>query len=143
MPFEGMLVHAGILKHQRKKIFEQLGTKEIQLTYKGKHAFEIEDVRFEEAMTSKNAAKQIRASSNIGVKRSPFDIEHLLADFIRDRNKFKHDIVFAAKRTYEVEGKPHIFMMTMDKSNPDLELVPDDHAWAARTSVFPKCHKIV
>lgn len=150
IPFERMLVNAGILEYQRKKIIEQLGSKDLEFEYKTRQSFGIENVRFEERMHSRAAAKFIRETSTDEVKWNPFDIEHVLAYFIRNRKIFEEGYVFATHRTFNVNAgtkknifmTPHVFMMGIDKGLPDLELVRDNHDWAARTSSFPKYCKL-
>lgn len=150
MPFEGMLVNAGVPKYQRNKIFEQLGSKDLEFKYKTKQSFGIENVRFEDPMHSRAAAKFIRATSTDEVKWKPFDIEHVLEYFHKNPRRFEKGFVFATYRTFNVNTgdkkniimTPHIFMMGIDKGRPDLELVEDNHEWAAVTSSFPKYCKL-
>ena len=142
MPFEGMLVQAGVPKHQRVKIIAQLGSKDLEFEYKTKRLFEFDDVHYKEPILSRIASRLIRATSTGETEWKPFDIEHLLAYFMKSPAKFKSDFVFASKRVYRVDGVPHIFMMGTDKGHADLELVKDDHPWAANTSNFPKYHRL-
>jgi hypothetical protein len=146
MPFEGMLINAGVPKHQRNKIFEQLGSRDLEFRYKTRQSFCVENVLFEEPMCSLDAAKFIRATSTRDVKWNPFDIEHVLEYFPKNPRRFEKGFVFPTYRTFPVNVGteenmimvPHIFMMSLDKGRPDLELVKDNHKWAARTSSFPK-----
>ncbi|MBC7766822.1 hypothetical protein H7Y21_02410 [Arenimonas sp.] len=142
MPFKGMLVQAGVPKHQRAKIFAQLESEELFFEFKTRRSFEIEDVNFNEPILSRKVSRLIRAASIGETEWKPFDIEHLLAYFMKSPAKFKSGFVFASKRVYGVEGVPHIFMMGTDKGHADLELVKDDHPWAAVTSNFPKYHRL-
>ncbi len=142
MPFEGMLVLAGVPKHQRVRIIAQLGSKDLNFEFKTKRLFEVEDVNFNTPTLSRNASKLIRATSTGEVEWKPFDIEHLLAYYTKSPAKFKTGFVFASKQVYNVEGVPHIFMMGTDKGHADLELVKDDRPWAAITSNFPKYHRL-
>ena len=141
MPFEGMLINAGVQKHQRKKIFEQLGSGDIKLPHKNTVAFEIKNFSFREPTLSRTAAKCIRADDS-ELPWKPFDIEHVLAYFQKNPTKFNHHFVFASRRTFDVGGVPHIFVMTKDKGHADLELVLDNHAWAPHTSIFPGQRKM-
>lgn len=142
MPFEGMLVLAGVPKYQRVKIFAQLGSKDLKFEFKTRRTFEHEDVIFNMPILSSSASRLIRATSTGETSWKPFDIEHLLAYFTKNPSKFKAGFVFASKQTYAVEGIPHIFMMGMDKDHADLELVKDDHPWSALSSNFPKYHRL-
>ncbi len=140
MPFEGMLVQAGVAKHQREKIFKELGYKEIKFSYKEKATFLIRDFYFKEPTISKNAAKSIRKEDCW----KPFDIEHLLAYFEKTPHRFRSNLVFASRRTFDVLGIPHIFVLTMNRDRPDLELVLADHAWSPNVSIFPgQCRVII
>jgi hypothetical protein len=139
MPFEGMLVQTGVAKHQREKIFRQLGSKEIKFPHKGKSTFLIKPFHFNQAILTRTVAKLIRTDD--GWK--PFDIEHLLAYFEKNPSRFRSNLVFASRRTFDVLGTPHIFVLTMERDRPDLELVPDNHAWAPHISIFPGQRKTV
>ena len=141
MPFEGMLVQAGVPRHQREQIFKQLGSKDLKFPHRGEVSFTIQNFRFNTATMSRAAEKYIRGH-NTETKWKPFDIEHLLAYFQKDPVKFDHHLVFASRRTFDVGGVLHIFVMTKDKGHADLELVPDDHAWAPHSSIFPGQYKV-
>ena len=141
MPFEGMLVNAGVPKHQREKIFEQLGSRELKFPHKGEVSFVIQNFRFDKATVSRAAEKYIRGHDT-ETQWKPFDIEHLLAYFEKDPSKFKSRLIFASRRTFDLEGVPHIFSMSIDKGSADLELVPDNHAWSPNTSIFPGQYKV-
>ncbi len=142
MPFEGMLVLAGVPKYQREKIFKQLESKSVEFEFKTKRLFEVDDVHFNTPILSHSASKLIRATSTCETEWKPFDIEHLLAYYMKNPAKFKTGFVFASKKVYNVEGVPHIFMMGTDKGHADLELVKDDRPWVAITSNFPKYHRL-
>lgn len=142
MPFEGMLVLAGVPKYQREKIFAQLGSRTLEFKYKTPHFFEVENVRFDDPKLSRDAAKFIRSTSTNDLDWKPFGIEHVLAYYLVRPSKFRDGFVFAVRHTYDVGGLPHIFMAGVDKGHIDLELVRDDHAWSPLTSNFPKCRKL-
>lgn len=139
--FEQMLVDAGVLEHQCKKIFKQLGSKELEFPHKGEVSFTMQNFRFDNATMSRAAEKYIRGHDT-GTKWKPFDIEHLLAYFKKDPTKFKSRLIFASRRTFDLKGVPHIFCMGIDKGHADLELVPDDHAWTPHMSIFPGQRKV-
>ena len=141
MPFEGMLVNAHVPRHQREKIFRQLGSKDVKFPHRKTVAFEIKDFRFRESTLSRTAAKYIRADDSEPPWK-PFDIEHVLAYFQKNPKKFDHHFVFASRRTFDVGGVPHIFILIRNGDHADLELVPDNHAWAAHTSIFPGQRKL-
>jgi hypothetical protein len=140
--FEEILVEAGVPKHQREKIFEQLRSKKLEFPHKGEVSFAIQNFRFDNPTKSRAAEKYIRGHDT-EPKWKPFDIEHLLAYFRKYPSKFKSRLVFASRRTFKIQGTSHIFCMSIDKiGHADLELVPDDHAWAPFMSIFPGQRKV-
>ncbi len=141
MPFEGMLVDAGVPKHQREKIFDQIGSRELKFPHKGEVSFTMQNFRFEKVTMSRAAEKYIRGHDT-ETKWKPFDIEHLLTYFKKDPTKFRSRLIFASRRTFDFKGVPHIFCMGIDKGHADLELVPDNHAWAPHMSIFPGQRKV-
>lgn len=142
MPFEGMLINAEIPRYQREKIFKQLGSKDLKFPHKGKVAFAIRNFRFKDCTLSRTAAKCILTDNSSEIPWKPFDIEHVLAYFEKNPSKFDHSFIFASRRTFDVEDSPHVFVLTKDKGRADLELVPDNHAWAPQTSIFPGQSKL-
>jgi hypothetical protein len=133
--FEKMMIDAGVPRYQIDKIFTQLGYKELAFPHEGTVYFEVQDFTFNEATLSR-AAKDYICGHDTDAKWESFDVEHLLADFTNCPRKFKTNFCFATRRTFEVDGVPHIFVMTITNGNADLELLRDDHAWSPHTSIF-------